>query len=53
MIRQKADRREILVCTLYNLTTGPSTQDAVEPKTINRFEKAVRHINGRKSISGC
>lgn len=36
------------MCTLCNLTTEPSAQDAVEAKTINRFEKAVRDINGRK-----
>lgn len=26
----------------------PSAQDAVEAKTINKFEKAARDINGRK-----
>lgn len=55
IIRQKAHRtqREILVCTLCNLTIEPSAQDAVEAKTINRFEKAVRDIMEEKSISGC
>lgn len=33
--------------------TEPSAQDAVEAKTINRFEKAVRDIMEEKSISGC
>lgn len=45
-------QREILVCTLCNLTTEPSAQDAVEAKTINRFEKAVKDIMEKESISG-
>lgn len=41
-------KREVVLCTLCNLTMEPSAQDAVKAKTINRFEKAARDINGRK-----
>lgn len=53
MQKAHSTQREILVCTLCNLTVEPRAQDAIEAKTINRFEKAVRDIMEEKSISGC
>lgn len=41
-------KREAVLRTLCNLTMESSAQDAVEARTINRFEKAAREINGRK-----
>lgn len=54
IIRQKAQstQREILVCILCNLMMEPRAQDAIEAKTINRFENVVRDIMEEKSISG-
>lgn len=54
MIRQKAHstQKEKPYCAICNLTTEPSAQDAVEDKTINRFEKAEAEME-EKSISAC